>query len=82
MKKDRPDRRAQLHRLAALPDDRIDTADIPEASAKAWRHARRPKLKATALAVEELDSATVKALAASRMDARHDRLDALMNANR
>ena len=40
------------------------------------------RLKATvptALAVEELDSATLKALAASRMDARHDQLDLLMD---
>lgn len=39
-----PDLRDQLDRLAALPDDRIDTTDIPEASAEAWRHARRPGL--------------------------------------
>ena len=31
-------------RLAALPDDRIDTADIPEASADAWQNTRRPGL--------------------------------------
>ena len=34
----------QLDKLAALPDARIDTADIPEAPAEAWRHARRPDL--------------------------------------
>lgn len=34
----------QIERLAALPDDRIDTTDIPEASPEAWRHARRPGL--------------------------------------
>ncbi len=39
-----PELQDQLARLAALPDDRIDTADIPEASAAAWRHARRPGL--------------------------------------
>jgi hypothetical protein len=81
MKKDRPDRQDQLHRLATLPDDRIDTADTPEASAEAWRHARRLRLKATALVVEELDGATFKALAASRIDARHDRLDAQMGTS-
>lgn len=40
------------------------------------------RLKATAAAalpVEELDAATLKALAASRMDARHSHLDALMD---
>lgn len=34
---------------------------------------------ATALAVDELDAATLRALAASRMDARHAQLDALMD---
>ena len=34
----------QLKRLEALPDERIDTADIPEAPAEAWFHARRPGL--------------------------------------
>lgn len=40
------------------------------------------RLKATApiaLAVEELDDATLRALAASRMDGCHDPLDALMD---
>lgn len=40
------------------------------------------RLKATAatvLAVEELDTATLKALAASRMDQRHDHLNDLMD---
>lgn len=40
------------------------------------------RLKASepvALAVEELDAATLRALAASRMDARHADLDALMD---
>ena len=31
----------QLARLAALPDDQIDTTDIPEAPAENWVHARR-----------------------------------------
>jgi uncharacterized protein (DUF4415 family) len=34
----------QLAELAALPDDQIDTADIPEAPAKNWIYARRPNL--------------------------------------
>jgi PHD/YefM family antitoxin component YafN of YafNO toxin-antitoxin module len=40
------------------------------------------RLKATAasaLAVDELDAATLQALVASRMDARHGHLDALMD---
>ena len=39
-----PELQDQLERLAALPDDQIDTTDIPEASAEAWQHARRPGL--------------------------------------
>ena len=33
----------QLHLLAALPDDQVNTTDIPEVPAEAWRHARRAK---------------------------------------
>jgi hypothetical protein len=36
-------------------------------------------LAEAALAVEELDEETLKALAASRMDSSHDRLDPLMD---
>jgi uncharacterized protein (DUF4415 family) len=32
---------AQLARLAALPDEEIDTADIPEAPVENWLQARR-----------------------------------------
>jgi uncharacterized protein (DUF4415 family) len=32
---------AELARLAALPDDEIDTKDISEAPAENWVHARR-----------------------------------------
>jgi len=39
-----PELQAQLERLAALPDDEIDTADIPEAPAENWAYARRPGL--------------------------------------
>jgi uncharacterized protein (DUF4415 family) len=34
----------QLSRLAALPDDQIDTKDIPEAPVENWIHARRGEL--------------------------------------
>ncbi len=34
----------QLDKLAALPDEQIDTTDIPEAPPEAWLHARRPGL--------------------------------------
>jgi uncharacterized protein (DUF4415 family) len=44
-KKDRSaELQAQLDRLAAVPDDQIDTTDIPEAPAENWAHARRPGL--------------------------------------
>jgi uncharacterized protein (DUF4415 family) len=33
--------RAQLAKLAALPDDQIDTSDIPETSEENWALARR-----------------------------------------
>jgi uncharacterized protein (DUF4415 family) len=34
----------QLARLAALPEDQMDTADIPEAPVENWVHARRGDL--------------------------------------
>jgi hypothetical protein len=33
----------QLAKLAAMPDEEIDTADIPEAPIENWSHARRGK---------------------------------------
>ena len=33
-----------LERLAALPDDQVDTVDIPEAPKENWAYARRPNL--------------------------------------
>lgn len=39
-----PELQDQLNKLAALPDEQIDIADIPEASPDAWKHARRPDL--------------------------------------
>lgn len=38
------ERKAQLDHLAALPDDQIDTSDIPELPPEAWLEARRPGL--------------------------------------
>ncbi len=38
------DHRAQLAALRALPDDQIDTVDIPEAPEENWRYARRGAL--------------------------------------
>ena len=36
--------RRQAELLASLPDETIDTSDIPEIDADAWRNARRPGL--------------------------------------
>jgi uncharacterized protein (DUF4415 family) len=38
------EQQAQLVRLATLPEEEIDTTDIPEAPAENWVHARRPGL--------------------------------------
>lgn len=35
---------ARLAKLAAMPDDQIDIADIPEAPEESWQLARRPGL--------------------------------------
>jgi len=39
-----PEQREQLEKLAALPEDQIDTSDIPEAPAESWMYARRHSL--------------------------------------
>jgi uncharacterized protein (DUF4415 family) len=39
-----PEQLEQLAKLAAMPDERIDTADIPEAPAGNWIHAHRGEL--------------------------------------
>ena len=36
-----PDQEEQLRHLAALPDDEIDTSDIPETTEEQWATARR-----------------------------------------
>lgn len=36
-----PEQQAELDRLTALPDDQINTAEISEAPADSWDHARR-----------------------------------------
>ncbi|WP_274630272.1 BrnA antitoxin family protein [Arvimicrobium flavum] len=40
----KPEQLARLARLQALPDDQIDTSDIPEAPAENWTDARRGDL--------------------------------------
>jgi uncharacterized protein (DUF4415 family) len=39
-----PEEREQLAKLAALPEDQIDTADIPEAPEASWTDVRRADL--------------------------------------
>jgi uncharacterized protein (DUF4415 family) len=39
-----PDELEHLAALAALPDDQIDTSDIPETTAEQWKFAQRPGL--------------------------------------
>ena len=39
-----PEQLSQLAELAVLPDDQIDTTDIPEAPVENWIHARRGDL--------------------------------------
>lgn len=39
-----PDQIEQLRHLAEMPDDQIDTSDIPEATAEQWATARRGAL--------------------------------------
>jgi uncharacterized protein (DUF4415 family) len=39
-----PEQLEQLEKLANLPDDQIDTVDIPEAPIENWIHARRGDL--------------------------------------
>lgn len=36
-----PEELAELEKLAAMPDDQIDTSDIPEAPAENWAFAQR-----------------------------------------
>lgn len=40
----KPELQAQLDTLAALPENYIDTDDIPEAASENWLHAKRPGL--------------------------------------
>lgn len=40
----KPELQAQLDTLAALPENHIDTDDIPEAAPDNWLHAKRPGL--------------------------------------
>jgi uncharacterized protein (DUF4415 family) len=39
-----PEQLEQLAKIAALPEEQIDTADIPEAPTESWIHARRGEL--------------------------------------
>jgi len=68
---------AQREAVAVVTHNRITGYFV---SARDYDEYQRLKAAAaTALAVEELDSATLKALAASRMDQAHDKLNLLMD---
>jgi len=68
---------AQREAVAVVVHDRVSGYFV---SARDYEEYQRLKAAApTALAVEELDSATLRALAASHMDRRHDPLDHLMD---
>lgn len=68
---------AQREAVAVVTHNRVTGYFV---SARDYDEYQRLKASApTALAVEELDAATLKALAVSRMDSRHDPLDALLD---
>jgi PHD/YefM family antitoxin component YafN of YafNO toxin-antitoxin module len=68
---------AQREPIAVMAHHRVTGYFV---SARDYDEYQRLRAAASAaLAVEELDGATLKALAASRMDSRHDHLDALMD---
>lgn len=68
---------AQHEAVAVVTHNRVTGYFV---SARDYDEYQRLKASApTALAVEELDAATLQALAASRMDPRHDPLDALLD---
>jgi PHD/YefM family antitoxin component YafN of YafNO toxin-antitoxin module len=68
---------AQREPVAVVAHNRITGYFV---SAHDYDEYQRLKASAvTALAVDELDAATLQALAAARMDARHDHLNALMD---
>lgn len=68
---------AQHQSVAVVAHNRITGYFV---SARDYDEYQRLKAASpSALAVDELDGATLKALAASRMDPRHDHLDSLMD---
>lgn len=69
--------KAQREAVAVVTHNRVTGYFV---SAHEYEELQRLKaLAPTALAVEELSAATLRALAGSRMDARHDQLNLLMD---
>jgi len=68
---------AQREAVAVTSHDRVTGYFISTPDYEEYR--RLKALLPTALAVEELDADTLKALAASRMNPKHDRLNELMD---
>lgn len=68
---------AQREPVAVTSHDRVSGYFVSE---RDFDEYQQLKIRAgRALAIEELDTATLKALAGSRMDARHAALDALLD---
>lgn len=68
---------AQRQAVAVTSHDRITGYFISAHEYEAYLHLK--SIMPVAVAVEDLDSRTLKALESSRMDARHDTLNALMD---
>jgi len=82
-----PEQRAEAGVLAALPEDQINSRDLPEQ--KDWSGAQRGALFHAALKLdahrrrrfrtEALSNAQAERIASSRMDPRHGRLNDLLD---
>lgn len=68
---------AQREPVALVAHNRVTGYFVPARDCDEYQ--RLKAMAPSALAVEELDGATLKGFAASRMDARHDHLNALLD---
>ena len=68
---------AQREAVAVVAHNRITGYFVSAHDYDEYQHLKA--MTSTALAVEELDSETLKTLAASRMDQRHEQLNLLMD---
>lgn len=70
---------AQREPVAVVAHNRVTGYFVSTPVFDEYQRLKATVTVAVALAVDELDGATLKALAAARMDARHGHLDALMD---